>query len=184
MDWIDRVRAHWISITGSHVLRLEKMYGTDKKGRKTRKVNKRAIRELVKYATKTADFSDRADCVMEFYRAFKGVRRMQCFGSFLGIDKDAEKEADPTHPENLVGCSCGFCKWADMKFVRKVHITDTILLSDGSRQLKLFDSGEGPPDSLQVQDWLSEKQFQIEEVRKMQRVLFSGPLFDGLCHAV
>lgn len=184
MDWIDGIRAHWRSITGSHVLRLEKMYGTDKKGRKTRKVNKRAIRELVKYATKTADFSDRTDCVLEFYRAFKGVRRMQCFGSFLGVDKEAEKEADPSHPENLVGCSCGLCKWADMKFIRKVHISETILLSNGTRQLKLFDSDTGPPDYLAAKDWISEKEFQAQELKKMQPVLFAGPLFDGPSYAI
>ena len=178
MDWINRIRATWLAITGSHVLRLEKMYGTDKKGRKTRKVNKRAVRELVKYATKTADFSDRADCVMEFFHAFKGVRRMQSFGSFLGVDKDAEKEANEEHTKEPVGCSCGLCKWSDGKFIVKVHITDTILLADGSRQLKLFEPGAGPPE-LPAYEWIPEKEFQTREAKRMQPLLFVGPLFEG-----
>jgi len=182
---VERFKERWLKITGdSRYINLKKMYGKTRKGGKTKRINRSALRELVKYATKSADFSRKPDRVLEFFRAFKGVRRMQSFGSFLGVAKDAEKEANEEHTKEPVGCSCGLCKWSDGKYICKVHITETFLLADGTRQLKLFDSGEGPPDYLPVKDWISEKQFQVEEVKRMQPGLFAGPLFDGLSHAV
>ena len=176
---VERFKKRWLQITGdSHYINLKKMYGKTRKGRKTRRINHGALRELVKYATKSADFSRKPDRVLEFFHAFKGVRRMQSFGSFLGVAKEAEKEADEGHTKEPVGCSCGLCKWSDGKFIAKVHITDTILLADGSRQLKLFEPGAGPPE-LPAYEWIPEKGFQTREAKRMQPLLFVGPLFEG-----
>jgi len=180
LAWIESIKMRWREITGdSHVIHLEPMYGVDKKGRKTRKINRRAVRELVKYATKTADFSDHQDCVLDFFHAFKGIRRMQSFGSFLGVVKQADKEANESHVKEPVGCSCGLCKWNDGYFeLELVHISQTILLADGSRQLKLFESGMSPPD-FSVLDEVPEKEYQKKQIGRMQPLLFVGPLFDG-----
>jgi hypothetical protein len=174
LDWITRLKAKWLEITGdSHYIRLERMYGLDKKGRKTRKLNKRAIREIVKYATKAASFATRPELVRQFLDAFKNSRRMQAFGSFLGVtkeaDKDEEKAAQP------VGCACGKCLPEQFKLFRCVHVSDTRLMADGSRQLKLFEGlkPEGPPG-----DWLSENEYKRVQ-SKLQTAMFAGPLFDG-----
>src|SRR6266702_3172181 len=98
------VSDHW----RLHVINLEEMYGIDKKGRKKRKVNMQAVRELVKYATKAASFGNSPELVDSFLIAFENVRRMQSFGSFLGVEKEAEKELEQTPGDfELVGCKCG-----------------------------------------------------------------------------
>lgn len=150
-SWIYRLRVLWRRHTGSHVLNLEPLYGRDKKGRKTRRINRRALRELVKYATKAADFARKPERVVEFLQAFTSVRRVQTFGSFF-----AEKDPDPdaageNDPEDLVGCPCGKCKWKDGVPGPLFRDTQTILRADGVRQLKLFECDsfwrpEKPPD--------------------------------------
>ena len=145
LQHLDRFKKRWLSITGnSHVMRLEKMYGKTKKGRKTRKINGSALRELVKYATKSASFACRSDKVLEFFNAFRNVRRMQAFGSFLGTVKEPEQEEKENETE-LVGCACGLCRWCDGKPAGLFHISQTVLAFDGTRQLRLFDSGADPP---------------------------------------
>lgn len=176
MDWIKRLRAEWLRITGdSHYIRLERMYGVDKKGRKTRHINRRAVREIVKYATKAASFATRPELVRQFLDAFKNARRMQAFGSFLGVVKQAEKDtAEKEIPE--VGCACGKCERDQFHLFKRVHVSETRLMADGSRQLKLFDTG---PPEVPHMDRLTEKEFQRIESR-LQTAMFAGPLFDGL----
>jgi hypothetical protein len=151
-SWLGCLKGNWRRITnGSHVIRLERMYGIDKKGVKRRKLNRSALRELVKYATKSASFGHVPELVDTFLTAFENVRRMQSFGSFLGVQKEAEEEAekvfDPTAEKfALVGCKCGMCTWfVGVRCRELVHISQTVLALDGSRQLKLFESGVDPP---------------------------------------
>jgi len=144
-DWLGNLKASWQRITGSHVLRLERMYGTDKRGRRTRRLNRAGLKELIKYATKSASFEDRPELVNAFLDAFEHIRRMQSFGSFLGAVKEAEANEVP-EPEEPVGCSCGLCVWAQgVRSPELVHISQTVLAFDGTRQLRLFDSGSDPP---------------------------------------
>jgi hypothetical protein len=175
MDWIKRLRAKWLEITGdSHYMKLERMYGVDKNGRKTRKINRRAVREIVKYATKAATFAARPALVRQFIDAFKSTRRMQAFGSFLGVVKAAEKDtADKNKP---VGCACGKCLPEQFVLFRHVHISETRLMADGSRQLKIFDTG--PQYEVPPRDWLTEDQYKRIQSR-LQTAMFAGPLFDG-----
>ncbi len=144
MDWIFRLRVAWKEITGSHVLNLEPIYGLDKKGEKKRKVNMRAVKELVKYATKSADFADYPERVDEFLTAFENIRRVQSFGSFVGFDK-ADEEVKEKRKDELVGCNCGACTWRCGTPAGLYHLSQTILRPDGVRQLRLFDSGTDPP---------------------------------------
>lgn len=177
MDWIKRLRAKWLEITGdSHVMKLERMYGLDKKGQKTRKLNKRAIREIVKYATKAASFAARPELVRQFIDAFRNVRRMQAFGSFLGVVKQAEK--DTTEKDKPVGCACGKCTPEQFTLFRTgIHVSETRLMLDGSRQLKLLDTG--PKYEVPPRDWLSEPEYKRVQSR-LQAAMFAGPLFDGM----
>jgi len=149
-DWIFELQDLWLRVTGvyfdepSHVIHLVPIYSVTKKGRKVRKFNHSAVRELVKYSTKAADFSDQPARVMEFYRAFRNVRRVQMFGSFLGAQKEVERE-EKDEKQELVGCACGLCRWCDAKPAGYFHISQTVLAFDGTRQLRLFDSGADPP---------------------------------------
>ncbi len=137
-QWIFTLRNRWREITGgSHVINLERVFGRDKRGRKTRKVNHRALRELVKYATKAHDFSNLPKRILEFHRAFASVRRIQSFGSFLGCAKEIDEEKKETEQE-LIGCACGACRWKDGTPTGLFHITETEIRPDGYRQLRLF----------------------------------------------
>lgn len=149
--WVYRLRVLWRRLTGSHVINLQPLYGRDKKGRKTRKINRRALCELVKYATKAADFARKPERVVEFLRAFTNVRRVQMFGSFFG-EKNPEPETnDENKPDEPIGCPCGKCTWKDVEWggVFRDHQT---ILRNGVRQLKLFEcdsfwrTREKPPD--------------------------------------
>jgi hypothetical protein len=175
-EWLESLKSKWHEITGdSKYINVKRMYGIDKKGRKTRKLNRRALREVVKYSTKAATFAAQPELVRQFLDTFKNVRRYQSFGSFMGIAKqaeeDAEKELQPS------GCKCGKCPPNQWRLIGIVHECDTRLMADGSRQLRLYDSGTDPP-KIEPKDWLSEEQYQ-REANRMQPLLFQGPLFDG-----
>lgn len=136
--WIFSIRARWEQITeGAKVVHLARVFGVAKDGRRLkRKLNERGLRELVKYATKCADFADSPERVDEFLNAFRNVRRIQSFGSFFGVEQAAEREPglDDVKP---VGCECGRCVALDFIFEPGlVHISETIVGLDGRRQLR------------------------------------------------
>ena len=146
LDFLKRFKQLWLSITGdSHVLNLKKLHGIDEKRRKVRRIDARSLRELVKYATKAASFSDRPDRVLEFYRAFKNVRRAQAFGSFLGFLGESEEEKTED-PNEFVGCKCSECKWSNGFPSGLFHISQTTVDQNGDRQLKLFAFDSSPPN--------------------------------------
>jgi hypothetical protein len=136
--WIFSIRARWEQITeGAKVVHLARVFGVAKDGRRLkRKLNERGLRELVKYATKCADFADSPERVDEFLKAFRNVRRIQSFGSFYGVEQAAEREPglDDVKP---AGCECGKCSASDFVFEPGlVHISETFLAPDGRRQLR------------------------------------------------
>lgn len=152
--WVYRVRVLWRRLTGSHVINLQTVYGIDKKGRKTRRINGRALRELVKYASKAADFSRSPARVVEFYRAFTGVRRLQTFGSFFNRPSEAKEpdEDGRANSEELVGCKCGQCRWKDAAPAGLFRTRDTFIDANGNRQLRLFESFDtSPPKTPEVE---------------------------------
>jgi hypothetical protein len=136
--WLVELKAEWLRITGdAKYLNLIPVYGRSKRGKKVyRRVNRKALQEVVKYATKAADFADSPERVCEFLRAFKDVRRVQAFGSFLGVFKKPERE--PGDEGKSLKCSCGkehprdAFRWQH----NPVSITKTVEMQDGTRQLK------------------------------------------------
>jgi len=145
-DYLERFKKLWLSITGdSHVIHLEKLHGINEKRRKVRRIDARSLRELVKYATKAASFSHQSDRVLEFYRAFKNVRRAQAFGSFLGsLGEDKEEKAEKS--DEFIGCACGKCRWKDAVPCGLYHVSQTELRANGERQLRLFAFDSSPPN--------------------------------------
>jgi hypothetical protein len=153
--WLDELKAEWLRITGNgQNLHLTPVYRRSKRGRRLDdRVNLKAIKELVKYVTKAASFSTSPERVCEFLRAFKHLRRVQCFGSFQGVLKDSERE--PGDDGRELECSCGKCHYHD-EFTwahRPVHISETKAMPDGTRQLKwdfwsevMGSVEESPPD--------------------------------------
>jgi hypothetical protein len=174
-EWIYSVRATWEKITGNaKVVHLERAFGVSKNGKKLhRKLNERGLRELVKYATKCADFSDAPARVDEFLRAFTHLRRVQSFGSFYGAVEAAEREPG-CDEEKLVGCSCGKCTARDFRIeFGLVHVSDTRVRPDGSRELK-FDYARELVESQDESPPPWELEHEEVEAEWQSRLEFSG----------
>lgn len=118
--WIYNLRAEWMRVTGGAGCVIH-----------MRAVNRRAIRELVKYQAKAVTLLHDPALIDEYLRAFRNVRRLQCFGTFLGVDVP-EPEHKPWK------CMCGLCRPEDWRYQSVVPEAETFEASDGSRQL-LFD---------------------------------------------
>jgi len=90
-----------------------------------------AAREVLKYITKVADFSDTAEAVEPFCDAVKGARLIQTFGSWYGVKLEEEANG-PDWGE--LSCSCGVNVWKRMGvFYRR----DVEMEADGRWRLKL-----------------------------------------------
>lgn len=78
-----------------------------------RPVNDRqkAVKEVLKYITKSSDFVDLPECIEAFCDATRGARMIQTFGSWYGIDFSTD--FDTKHPEDWsrLECSCGSNHW-------------------------------------------------------------------------
>lgn len=71
-----------------------------------------AAREVLKYITKVAQFSDMPEALEPFIDAVKGARLIQTFGSWYGVAlDDAPDEAEQQHG---MQCSCGCNDWKRM----------------------------------------------------------------------
>ena len=71
----------------------------------------RAVKEVLKYITKSSDFADLPTAVEQFQVATRGARLLQTFGSWYGIDFSTS--FDTKHPEDWtrLECSCGSNHW-------------------------------------------------------------------------
>ena len=124
-SWIYDVQAEWRGITGdSWVVNMQA-------------VNKRAVKELVKYQAKVTTFYFSSALVDEYLVAFKGVRRLQRFGSFLGA-KAGEEESEP-----VKHCKCGLCGSRNWRWEQTVPISETRIGPDGKREVFLKPSPPG-----------------------------------------
>jgi hypothetical protein len=175
--WKDELLAEWSRITGdAKNLHLDRAYSRNRRGRKLyNRVNLGTLKELVKYATKAADFADSPERVCEFLRAFKNVRRIQCFGSFVGALKGEERE--PGDDGKELKCSCGYSHiHSDFTWSRRpVHISETIVGPNGERQLK-WDFWVDPRDSVEESPPDFQLMRQEVERHKQYRIGFSGAL--------
>jgi hypothetical protein len=96
---------------------------------------KKAASEVLKYITKTADFSDRPEAVEAFVNATRNARLLQTFGSWYGVKIDAAVEFDPEHMEDWgeMTCACGVNQWQRMGVF---HRYDVEMDADGRWHLK------------------------------------------------
>jgi hypothetical protein len=175
--WLDALKAAWLAVTGDgRNVHIERVYGRSKRGKKTyRRVNLKALKELVKYVTKAASFADSPARVGEFVRAFRDVRRVQAFGSFFGVFKDPEREVGVDGPE--LKCSCGSSHYhSNFTWSRRpVHISETKAMPDGTRQLK-WDFWVDPRDTVEESPPDFELMRQVVESYKQYRIGFPGAL--------
>jgi hypothetical protein len=75
-----------------------------------------AAREVLKYITKCADFSDLPEAVEPFMNAVKGARLIQTFGTWYGVNLDTSTDFDPENFEDWgeMKCTCGRNDWQRM----------------------------------------------------------------------
>jgi plasmid rolling circle replication initiator protein Rep len=170
--WLTLLKVAWNRITGgARYLYLERAYTVTKRGKKKFNVlNTKALREVCKYVTKCAEFAGDHLLVDEFLRAFKGVRRIQCFGSFHGAAmSEFEREPGEDSAEDLAGEAT----LADDGYRRlpfRAHIGDTEMRRDGSRQLTLafmervraYIQSTDPPLELEAETVVTSEQKRIE----------------------
>lgn len=71
----------------------------------------KAVKEVLKYITKSSDFIDLPEAVIAFYEATRGARLIQTWGSCYGLDLTVE--FDTAHPEDWsrLECACGSNHW-------------------------------------------------------------------------
>ena len=98
----------------------------------------RAAREVLKYITKGADFSDSSEAVEQFMDAVKGARLIQTFGTWYGAKFDTV--FDPEHMDDWgeMKCTCGLNCWERIGvfYKRDVEMTEA-----GRWQLKRTHAG-------------------------------------------
>jgi hypothetical protein len=188
--WLTLLKAAWLRITGdARYLYLQRAYMVTRRGkRKYNHLNEKALREVCKYVTKCAEFAGDHFLVGEFLNAFRGVRRLQCFGSFHGAAA-REFQREPGEDEQSV--SEAELRLADEGYRRlpfRAHIGDTEVLPDGSRQLTFefmervlaYRPTPDPPWELSPAPEVSSEQKRIEfpgamsEKSELQPWLFEG----------
>jgi hypothetical protein len=94
-----------------------------------------AAREVLKYVTKVAFFSDVPEAVEEFSRATRGARMVQTWGTWYGIDLESDTDFDPAElaKEKPMQCACGTNHWKRIGFF---HRCDVEIESGGDWRLK------------------------------------------------
>jgi len=184
------LRAEWERITGNaKYLKLQPLYRVSRRGKKILgKPDRKALRELVKYVTKAVCFAGEPALVNELVEAFTGVRRIQAFGSFLGVMKEEERE--PGDDRELFECRhCGDShQWKDCQDEGVATANEVEQLPDGSWQLR-FDfvremresvPGESPPWGLVPQYIPNFDQIRIEFAGAMpEKSEWQPSLFEG-----
>jgi plasmid rolling circle replication initiator protein Rep len=188
--WLTLLKTAWNRITGDALyVHLEPAYTVDKHGRKkVGRLNEKALREVCKYVTKCAEFATDHLLVDEFCNAFKGVRRIQCFGSFHGA---AAREFEREPGADTAGISEADVRLSDQGFKRvpfRAHISETLLLADGTRQLKFafmarveaYQQAKDPPWELTPDEVELSEQSRIEFAGAMPgKSVWQPTLFEG-----
>lgn len=70
-----------------------------------------AAREVLKYITKVADFGDLPEAVEAFCDAVRGARLIQTFGTWYGVNFDADFDPDHMDDWGERKCACGLNMW-------------------------------------------------------------------------
>lgn len=116
--WVFYLRRDWLAVTNGAGAVVH-----------MRAVNRRAVRELVKYQAKAVSLVHDPALVDEYLRTFHHVRRLQCFGTFLGADVP-----EPEKPG--FKCACGLCRREDWVYLGTVMDAETISALGGERQMR------------------------------------------------
>lgn len=98
----DKIKDAWEKIT-------EGSWGVD-----IRRADKWALKEVLKYETKVADFVRWPEKVDEYLNAVKGSRLFHAFGDLFDVE-EPEEEAEKAE----FRCACGSCKWKYHSIIRK-----------------------------------------------------------------
>jgi Replication protein len=130
----------WQSIHGVPIKEIERRRSWNAKNRRVVDIRgvidrKGASFEVLKYITKTADFSDRPEAVEAFVNATRNTRLLQTFGSWYGVKIDTAVEFDPEHMDDWgeMKCACGVNQWQRMGVF---HRYDVEMDADGRWHLK------------------------------------------------
>jgi len=188
--WLTLLKAAWLRVTGdARYLHLERAYTVTKRGKKKyNHLKANALREVCKYVTKCAEFAGDHFLVDEFLRAFRGVRRIQCFGSFYGAqEKKFEREpGDECQPDPEVRMR--LCDKGYRRLGLRAPLSETEMLSDGSRQftfafhqtIDAYLESCGPPWELTPEPPVTSEQKRIEFAGAMPEKSERQPwLFEG-----
>jgi hypothetical protein len=135
--WLILLKTAWNRITGdARYCHLQRAYSVTKRGKKKyNRLNVKALKEVCKYVTKCAEFAGDHLLVDEFFRAFKGHRRIQCFGSFhAGAARASEREPGADDP-GVWELETPLRADGYVRLPFRAHIGDTVVLPDGTRQL-------------------------------------------------
>jgi hypothetical protein len=170
--WLTLLKHQWMKITGdARYLHLKRAYSFTKRGKKWYNcLNQKALREVCKYVTKCVEFAGDHLLVDEFLRAFRGVRRIQCFGSFYGA-KEEKFEREPGDDCQLDPEVCmRLCDKGYRRIGLRAALSETEMCSDGSRQFsfafhqKIDDylESRGSPWALTPEPVVSAEQKRIE----------------------
>ena len=135
--WLVLLKYAWTLITGdARYLHLQRAYSLTRRGKKKyNRLNVKALCELVKYVTKCAEFAGNHFLVDEFVRAFKGVRRIQCFGSFHGRAAEQEIREPGDDTEEISREAKQLTTEGYRRLPFRARLSDTELQRDGTRQL-------------------------------------------------
>jgi hypothetical protein len=170
--WIELVKPAWLAITGdARVVHLERAYTVTKRGKKKyNHLNEQALRDVCKYVTKCADFAGEHLLVDEFLKAFKNVRRIQCFGSYHGAAASEPFEREPGDEQGITEAEARLSDDGYVRLPFRAHIGDTEVLADGTRHLTFefmervsrYQESESPPWELSPAPEVSSEQKGIE----------------------
>ena len=135
--WLTLLKHAWMAITGdARYLHLQRAYSVTRRGKKKyNRLNAKALCEIVKYVTKCAEFAGDHLLVDEFLKAFKRVRRMQCFGSFHGRAAEQEMREPGDDTEEISREAVKLSAEGYRRLPFKARMSDTEVMRDGSRQL-------------------------------------------------
>jgi hypothetical protein len=170
--WLVLLKQMWLNITkDARFCHLQRAYSRTKRGKKKyNHLNEKAIREVVKYVTKCAEFAGEPQLVDEFLNAFKGVRRVQCFGSFHGKAAQEFEREPGEDDEGIAEAESNLRAEGYQKLPLRAHFSDIEIKADGTRQLtfafmervEALLSAPDPPWELSLQEIAASTNKRIE----------------------
>lgn len=170
--WLTLLQHAWIGPSGERwYLKLQRAYSRTKRGTKMfNRLNEKALKEVCKYVTKCADFVGDHLLVDEFLRAFRGVRRIQCCGSFYAAKAEEFEREQGEDESGIVDAPPSLLGEGYKRMPFEVPISHTVLSGDGTRQLcfpfrqmvRDYFESESPPWALSMERGVTSEQRRIE----------------------